>query len=235
MALTVRGPDASEVIRIRPPRDASGLYFLDQKGTFGPDQSDWHYPSDTGHQLFSKFLSGAHPLPNGNVFITEGNSGRFLEVTQAGHTVWEYISPLATHGPVAQGEVVNNPFIFRATKYPASYLAFKDRALLQQNRLELMPFSDTCMITSSNHQPDTQHARVTLRNTLVDGHLFIDNPSATPLHMAIFDISGDLVLTSYASENIVQINLSHIDAGCYVINIHDLQNRSISTLRFIRL
>ncbi len=43
--------------------------------------------------LYSKFISSAQRLPNGNTFITEGGCGRFLEVTPACEIVWEYVSP----------------------------------------------------------------------------------------------------------------------------------------------
>jgi len=61
----------------------------------------WQYPppgpqgSSTMHylKLYSKFVSSAQRLPNGNTLITEGGCGRFLEVTPSHEIVWEYISP----------------------------------------------------------------------------------------------------------------------------------------------
>lgn len=43
--------------------------------------------------FFSPFVSFAQRLPNGNTMITEGDSGRIIEVTRDYETVWEYISP----------------------------------------------------------------------------------------------------------------------------------------------
>jgi len=61
----------------------------------------WQYPppspqgSSTMHylKLYSKFVSSAQRLPNGNTLITEGAWGRFLEVTPSHEIVWEYVSP----------------------------------------------------------------------------------------------------------------------------------------------
>jgi hypothetical protein len=60
----------------------------------------WQYPpQEKGFnpmaylKLYSKFISSAQRLPNGNTFITEGGCGRFLEVTPSHEIVWEYISP----------------------------------------------------------------------------------------------------------------------------------------------
>ncbi len=44
-------------------------------------------------KLYSKFISSAQRLPNGNTLITEGGCGRLLEVTSSHEIVWEYISP----------------------------------------------------------------------------------------------------------------------------------------------
>jgi hypothetical protein len=44
-------------------------------------------------RLYSSFISSAQRLPNGNTLITEGTSGRIIEVTPTHDIVWEYISP----------------------------------------------------------------------------------------------------------------------------------------------
>jgi hypothetical protein len=51
----------------------------------------WSY---TGPRFFSTNISGAQRLPNGNTLITEGASGRLLEVTNDRKIVWEYIYPV---------------------------------------------------------------------------------------------------------------------------------------------
>jgi len=55
----------------------------------------WQYPAPGPgmNRLYSSFVSSAQRLPNGNTMITEGNGGRIIEVTAAGETVWEYVSP----------------------------------------------------------------------------------------------------------------------------------------------
>ena len=46
-----------------------------------------------GFRIYSSFISSAQRLPNGNTLITEGSSGRIIEVTPAHEIVWEYITP----------------------------------------------------------------------------------------------------------------------------------------------
>jgi len=49
-------------------------------------------PSQNWCQEYSKYISGAQRLPNGNTLITEGAFGRLIEVTPKLEIVWEYIS-----------------------------------------------------------------------------------------------------------------------------------------------
>jgi hypothetical protein len=53
----------------------------------------WSY---AGPRFYSSNISGAQRLVNGNTLITEGASGRLLEVTRDGRIVWEYIYPVFT-------------------------------------------------------------------------------------------------------------------------------------------
>jgi hypothetical protein len=53
----------------------------------------WEYPGDTGATLFSTYRGRQQPLANGNVLISEFESGRLVEVTREGKKVWEYSCP----------------------------------------------------------------------------------------------------------------------------------------------
>jgi len=50
----------------------------------------WSY---NGPRFYSSNISSAQRLPNGNTLVTEGASGRLLEVTKDSKIVWEYIYP----------------------------------------------------------------------------------------------------------------------------------------------
>jgi hypothetical protein len=54
----------------------------------------WRYTGHADKPLFSGIRSAQQPLANGNVLITESNTGRLLEVTRSGDIVWEYINPV---------------------------------------------------------------------------------------------------------------------------------------------
>jgi hypothetical protein len=88
------------------------------------DTVAWSYTADPPEQFFSGHISGADRLPNGNVLVTEGASGRLFEVTQRGEAVWEWISPFAH--PL-QG--FQRPWIFRAYRYGADFPGLAGREL----------------------------------------------------------------------------------------------------------
>jgi hypothetical protein len=62
---------------------------------FDPDTYEivWEYPGNTGDRFFSTYRGRQQLLANGNVLISEFESGRLIEVTRAGQLVWEYSCP----------------------------------------------------------------------------------------------------------------------------------------------
>ena len=55
----------------------------------------WEYspPGRASYQFFSRNVSSAQRLPNGNTLITEGAEGRLFEVNAEKEIVWEYMMP----------------------------------------------------------------------------------------------------------------------------------------------
>ena len=84
--------------------------------------------------LFSPFISGAKRLPNGHTLITEGVSGRFVEVDADGNVVWDYMTPYAGYvtNPDGSSPQPVGPFIyatFRSTHIPTNHPALAGRDL----------------------------------------------------------------------------------------------------------
>jgi hypothetical protein len=57
----------------------------------------WHYTAEPESSFYSRNISGAQRLPNGNTLICEGDCGRIFEVTASGEVVWEYHNPFFFH------------------------------------------------------------------------------------------------------------------------------------------
>jgi hypothetical protein len=74
----------------------------------------WRYaPAD----LFSRLRGGAQELPDGNVLITESDTGRALEVTREGEKVWEFWNPDVR----GSGEDAVRGIIYRMNRFPRSF------------------------------------------------------------------------------------------------------------------
>lgn len=135
-----RGYSSAEEIAL--PVDTAGDFPDPGSGPHGPSAPLWTFVASPPANLFSPIISGADRQPNGNTFLTEGVTGRFLEVTSDGRTVWEYVNPVGNAGPLAQGvapKVNGITFengVFKARKYSPDYPAFAGRDLSPQAVLE---------------------------------------------------------------------------------------------------
>ena len=121
--------DYSAVFELAPPMDDAGRYVVPDSDAFGPQEPSWSYMAPDRVSFHSFFISGAHRLPNGHTFITEGATGRFFEVTPEGDIVWQYRTPYSgtlTSSPVAR----RSPYgVFRATKVSPDHPALAGRDL----------------------------------------------------------------------------------------------------------
>ena len=122
----------SSVDEIAPPV-AGANYRLNPDQAYAPAEPVWVYTAATPSDFFSPYVSGAQRLPNGNTLICDGVHGTLFEVTLAGKTVWKYVNPMTSNGPLRQGESVPskqnesggrvlwaNP-VYRAYRYAPDY------------------------------------------------------------------------------------------------------------------
>lgn len=87
--------------------------------------------------FFSRIISGAQHLPNGNVLITVGLSGRLIEVTPENEIVWDYINPIYYDRAAEEEEEELTNRVFRASFYPADFVGFADKSLQPQGEIEV--------------------------------------------------------------------------------------------------
>ena len=95
----------SSVDEIVPPVDGAN-YRLNPGLAYAPAEPVWTYTAPTPGDFYAPYISGAQRLPNGNTLICDGPHGTLFEVTPAGKTVWKYVNPMTTSGPLRQGEAV---------------------------------------------------------------------------------------------------------------------------------
>jgi len=80
------GSRYSSVDEIIPPFQ-NGEYYLEDGHAYGPVNPTWSY-TNTG--FYAGQFSGAIRLPSGNTLITNGETGKIIEVTPQKATVWQY-------------------------------------------------------------------------------------------------------------------------------------------------
>ena len=96
-------PEYSSIEEIAPPVDGYG-YRREPGAAYPPAEPVWSYTAETPTDFYSRVISGAQRLPNGNTLICEGMSGNVFQVTSDGKTVWQYVYPMDGDAPLKQGE-----------------------------------------------------------------------------------------------------------------------------------
>jgi hypothetical protein len=111
-----------------------------------PTEPSWSYPGQLPEKFYSKNVSNAQRLPNGNTLICEGANGRFFEVNTAGITVWSYINPVWSPNTGRQQNGLPTNQVFRAVFYDRQHTAFKGKDLRPGNPLEAEPVGVPCIM-----------------------------------------------------------------------------------------
>jgi|GEM_PF-436104 plastocyanin len=124
--------DYSAIVEIVPPLQADGSYLLSTGIAYGPASPAWTYTANPTTDFYAERISGAQRLPNGNTLICEGTTGRFLEVTNSGQTVWGY---------------ANDGEVFRVDRYGKDYPGFANTALVSEGNY---PIVDTGQVICYN-------------------------------------------------------------------------------------
>ncbi|RYY76441.1 MAG: ArsR family transcriptional regulator [Gammaproteobacteria bacterium] len=86
----------------------------------------WQYTGASSggpsYSFYSSYISSARRLPNGNTLIDEGMTGRFIQVTNKGEIVWEYVSPYFSTPKADDPSAVSINTVFRAQPVPYDWV-----------------------------------------------------------------------------------------------------------------
>lgn len=223
-----RAPSFSEVFIITPPTTSPGVYSYSQNVAFGPTSTDYTYTDPNNEtEFFSRILSGAQMLPNGNILICDGDSGYFFEIDSNENTVWEYINPSSSNGILSQGDNPNeNPnIVFRATRYSPSYSAFTGRDLTPGDPIELNPNLSGCEALSLS---DVEQNSVSVYPNPTTNRINIKT-QGTIDSIEVYDVMGIRVAQN---KNTNGIDLNNLKSGVYFLNIKD--NGKLTTKKVIK-
>ena len=197
-----------------PTENPDGSYTLPIGKKIGPENFEWTYiDQEDPVNFYSKILSNAQRLPNGNTMICEGTKGKFFEIDKDKNIVWTYVSPIGNNGPLSQGDEPAVKGIFRASKYSPSYEGFAGRDLTPGDPIELNPdLSDCQQVLSVPELVDTE--RIRFKNPIGD-HLVIDTNLIVE-KVELYNLQGQKILVANQEKN---INFTYIPKGMYFIKI----------------
>ena len=78
------------------------------------EEIEWEYIANPKEDFFSRAISAAQRLPNGNTLICEGGKSRLFEVTPEKEIVWQFINPYKHE--------FGRPAIYRCLRYSPEYV-----------------------------------------------------------------------------------------------------------------
>jgi len=209
----------STIEMIDPNILPSGEYETNDNLEYYPLESELVYKANDPFDFRSTYLSNAHQMANGNVFINEGSDSRFFEVnTQDNSIVWEYISPDYGGGFLPQGVSTNNESTFRAYKYESTFPGFEGRDLTGTVPLESNPGPSICGAFSVNLEVvnypcyDSESGSVIVR--IVSG-----DPDFS---ISLID-QNNVEIVTMVINNTGEFTFNDLLLGSYVIKVEDAE------------
>ncbi|MDF1694560.1 MAG: aryl-sulfate sulfotransferase [Saprospiraceae bacterium] len=219
-------------VELIEPIFENGEYKKMNNQHYYPIQPEIVYEAPNPFDFVSTYLSNAQQLPNGNVFINEGGTGRLFEIDSNNNIVWEYITPVNYNGPNNQGAIITSNSNFRAYKYAAEHPALINKDLSPGELIEGDSEFNKCKDTSTEDQfvPDGFSINYVLGSNL----LTIQNDAFLQLDLTIFSSSGKQIISTTIGELRNDIDLSSLNQGIYVIRITSNENKNILTKRIVK-
>lgn len=208
-----RTPSFSEVFTLNLPQTSPGVYNYTNGTAYGPESPDDIYSN--GSNFFSRILSNAQRLPNGNTLICDGDSGYFFEIDSNDDIVWQYINPSSENVIMSQGD---NPddfpnIVFRATKYPLDYPAFDGRDLTPGNPIELnSEINMPCSVLSL----DEYHSSFFKLSPNPTSNIVTIETNSILEKIEVYNILGSKIATVINSNT---IDLSNFENGMYLLKL----------------
>ena len=213
---TDREPAFSEVMIFSAPTTSPGIYTYEPDSSYGPEAAEFTYSSNEDNNFTSGILSGAIRLPNENLLICDGNSGRLFEITATNDIVWNYIIPMNnTTGEISsQGDVLESGnSTFRGIKYSTDYEGFTGKDVTPGDPIESNFNLNTCLSLSTDNLLNNN---ITIYpNPVID--LININTSLTILEVEIYDVLGKRL--NYIKINNRKIDVSGVNSGVYILKI----------------
>lgn len=209
--------DYSVVEVINPPLNKDNTYTFTLP-SYEPKEANWKYPSTPDTNFYSKNLSNAQFLPNGNALICNGPSGTLIELDHKDSVVWKYVNPVGFNGVIIkQEEMANSNEVFRVQRYDVDYPAFAGKDLTPTGYIE--PGSDfTCKLYDN---PDTGVDENTSDGIgIISKNKVLNITSNLEItNIAIYNLLGNKLLDKSLKSNRSLIDVIGFNYGLYFVKI----------------
>jgi len=225
----------SRVEIFTPPTTSPGFYLLPGLEPYGPSNMDWQYEDSI---FSSQTLSGALVQPNGNVFISEGTTGRMFEVDSDKNIHWIYVNPVHVF-PITQGDTLTARPFFRAEKYTPDYAGFVGLDLTPSTPIEINPIEYDCAFDQVTDTTDSIDFIVELSGVQsltaqnpFGNELKIFNRNDLQLNITLINQLGQSILTTSGAGNAISIPAEIVPSGSYILRCQMIET---GETRFIKL
>lgn len=213
------GPDYSQIDIIVPPQDENGGYIVPETAPFGPSFTDWTYGDQPGESFFSRYLSNAQRLPNGNTFINPGSTGTIFEIDTDRNRIWEYVIPLYGDSPATQGGNVSNNSTFRAYRFGPDFPGFAGIDLAAGSTIELGNDQNGCMLAVDTEEPMGLSEKLKVNYLPSEQSLIVFHPEDWQTKIYLVDVAGRITLLKGWASNDNQFSASNLAKGIYFIQV----------------
>ena len=221
------GGEYSSVEVIAPPLLPDGSYAYTPGTAYAPSNAEWIYTATPPNALYSRIISGAQRLPNGNTLICNGINGLFWEVTPLDEIVWRYRNPDSAFGLTLQGELppTGTNSVFRAYRYAPDFAGFDGKDLTPDEPLELNPLPDVCHIIDGTNNDAisggggelTVYPNPASKDLLMrlDPTLVVNKQTAS---IKLLNVLGEILATkSVDASGQARFDVSNVPPGIYVV------------------
>ena len=211
--------DYSTIDIIHPPVDVNGNYSTSLP--YLPATYFWRYQDSIPTDFYSKNISGAQQLANGNVLICNGFYGEFFEIDSTMHQVWHYRNPVASTIYTQGSSTIVQNNVFRSTFYPSDYAGFAGQTLQAGNPIELNPYPVNCMLTGLNENVNSEYPILLYPNPTMTS-ITVSLPSGLlgdDLSLQLVDVLGRVIDEQSIAGQQTLIDLTNFQTGLYFITI----------------
>jgi hypothetical protein len=215
-----RSEDYSSVEIIDPGFDKNtARYNRNEENLHLPLTPAWVYTASTKTDFFSRIISGAQRLANGNTLITEGLSGNFFEINQSKEVVWQYINPINNTGRVCDTvSTIANNGSFRANRYSPDFGAFINKELTPKGKVELTD----CLVTTLG--PDYPQQIYSVYPNPARDSFTVEAPEDS--QMIIYNNKGTILYHQWSQNK--KARFENLAPGFYLLIVKSKQQESKS-------